>query len=54
MSNELTNTRDHLKRVTIDLYESIVLRNYVAAEDYAATIVTLIHHIKRLEGLDNR
>jgi hypothetical protein len=36
--------------VTIDLYDSIVLQNYVAAEDYAATVITLINHIKRLES----
>jgi hypothetical protein len=52
MASELTNAREHLKRETVRLLEVVMLKDMAEAELQTIVIISLIHHIKRIEQRD--
>jgi hypothetical protein len=52
MASELINAREHLKRETVRLLEAVVLKDMAEAELQTIVIISLIHHIKRIEQRD--
>jgi len=50
--SELTQAREHLKHETVRLLEAVMLKDMAEAESQTIAIISLIHHIKRIEQRD--
>jgi hypothetical protein len=48
--SELKQAREHLKRETVRLLEAVVLKDMQEAEAQTIVVISLIHHIKRIEA----
>ena len=49
MATEITATREHLEAEVVELMRALIKEDLKRAENHAITIITLIHHLKRLE-----